>query len=316
MRLFITGGTGFVGGNILRVARARYDATVFTTVNSWRSSAPTDFDYAPIDITDREAVHSAIRTFRPDLIVHSAVLTDFPLMYRDRLRAWRTYVDATRHLTDAANDLGSKIILVSTDWVFDGTQHGADEGTPPNPVNYYGVMKVACERVIAERAHNGAVARVAGVSGRHWYRPDELQLQGAGFGHFVPAVAAGLRHSGRFDVWSGPQINSRGTPSLASESAEQILRIALNDLRGTFHCVGGESIERPAFAMLVAELFGFPQSSIHVVPPPEDPEQAGIRYPYDTSLSAQWTAQQLGRPLLNARQIVESYKRQLLDGLL
>ena len=47
--------------------------------------------------------------------------------------------------------------LVSTDWVFDGTQSGATEDTPPNPINLYGFLKAASEIVTLERG--GAVAR-------------------------------------------------------------------------------------------------------------------------------------------------------------
>ncbi len=52
-------------------------------------------------------------------------------MYRDRKLAWGSYVDATRNVVDAANAVGAKVILVSTEWVFGGTQRDADETTPP-----------------------------------------------------------------------------------------------------------------------------------------------------------------------------------------
>ncbi|MBL8132278.1 MAG: sugar nucleotide-binding protein [Anaerolineae bacterium] len=314
MRLFLTGGTGFLGSNIIRVAREQYDAEIFTTVNTWRSESPIDFAYGVIDMGNRASVLNAVRAFQPDVIVHSAILNDLPLMYRDRKLAWRSYVEATHHLTDAANEVGCKIIMVSTDWIFDGTQAVADESTPPNPVNYYGVLKVASERVIAERAQNGAVARVAGVNGIHWLRRDEEQTQNAGFGHFTTAVLSGLRRDGTFTVWMGDDINVRATPSLASESAAQIMRLATRDLQGIFHCTGGESIGRMEFAQLVAEAFGYDPSVVREGAAPPQPELAGIRIPRDTSLSAAWTASQLNRPLLDARALVRNYRQQVETG--
>ena len=56
-------------------------------------------------------------------------------MLSDRRRAWDAYVGATRNVVDAANAVGAHIVLVSTDWVFDGTQGPAPEDAPPNPVN-------------------------------------------------------------------------------------------------------------------------------------------------------------------------------------
>jgi dTDP-4-dehydrorhamnose reductase len=315
MKLYLTGGSGFLGSNMIRVAREDYGWAVFTTVNAWRASSPVDFAYERVDIGDRDAVLRSVQEIQPDAIVHSAILNDFDLMYRDRALAWRLYVEATHHLADAANAAGCKIVLISTDWVFDGTQLGADESTPPNPVNYYGVLKVAGERVIAERAHNGAVARVAGVNGVHWLRPDGAQTQNAGFGYLAAAVVAALRQGGTAAVWSGPNINMRATPSLASESARMVMRIIEQDRQGIFHCTGGEAIGRTEFARLVAETFGYDAAAIRrVAHSAEVPE--GVRIPYDTSLSAAQTAQQLGYRLASVREMVAALKEQITTGRL
>jgi dTDP-4-dehydrorhamnose reductase len=316
MRLFLTGGTGFLGSNIIRVAREQVQAEILTTVKSWRQDSPVDFQCVPVDIADRATILQAARAFKPDVIVHSAILNDFPLMYRDRKLAWRLYVEATHHLTDAANEVGCKIILVSTDWVFDGTQVNADEATPPNPVNYYGVLKVACERVVLERAHNGAVARVSGVNGVHWLRRDEPQTQNVGYGHFATAVCTGLEQDGHFTVWLDKNVNRRATPALASDSAAKILRIATGDHRGIFHCTGGESIERLAFAQLVAQAFGYDESAVQSGPVPAAEAITGIPIPDDTSLDATWTAQQLNHPLLDARALVTKFKQQIETGMI
>jgi nucleoside-diphosphate-sugar epimerase len=126
MKLYLTGGSGFLGSNMIRVAREDYGWAVFTTVNAWRASSPVDFAYARIDIGDRDAVLRSVQEIQPDAIVHSAILNDFDLMYRDRALAWRLYVEATHHLADAANAAGCKIVLISTDWVFDGTHPSGD----------------------------------------------------------------------------------------------------------------------------------------------------------------------------------------------
>jgi dTDP-4-dehydrorhamnose reductase len=316
MRLFLTGGTGFFGSNVLRVAREQYDAQVFTTINTWRPGEPVDFAFAPVDMTDAAAVAEAVRNFQPDVIVHSAILKDFALMYRDRHLAWRSYVDATRNLTDAANAVGAQIILVSTDWVFDGTQGGADEFTPPNPVNLYGVLKVACERVVMERARRGAVARVSGVNGLPWLRKDGEDAQDSGFGHFMSAVEAGLRRDGRFAVWLEDNVNIRGTPSLASDSAEKIMRIAFGNHSGIFHCTGGESVGRVELAKQVAAGFGHDPEAITTGPVPSTAHMHGVRIPADTSLSATWTSAQLGHPLLTVETIVDRLKTQMTTGRL
>jgi dTDP-4-dehydrorhamnose reductase len=315
MKLYLTGGSGFLGSNIIRVAREEHGYAVFTTVNTWHPSSPVDFAYGRVDIGDRDAVLRSVQEVQPDAIVHSAILNDFDRMYRDRALAWRVYVESTRHLVDAANAAGCKIVLVSTDWVFDGTQLDADETTPPNPVNYYGVLKVAGERVVGERAHNGAIARVAGVNGVHWLRPDGAQTQNAGYGYFAAAVVAELRQSGTAAVWSGPNINMRATPSLASESARMVMRIVEKDRQGIFHCTGGEAIGRHEFARLIAETFGYDPALIRLVSHgAEVPD--GVRIPYDTSVSAARTAQELNYRLPSVHELLATFKEQVTTGVL
>ena len=315
MKLNLTGGTGFLGSNLIRVAREEYAWDVYTTVNAWQSASPVDFAYGRVDIGDRDAVLRSVREVQPQATIHSAILNDFHRMYLDRALAWRTYVDATRNLVDAANAVGSKIILISTDWVFDGTQIGADESTAPNPINYYGVLKTACERVVAERAHNGTVARVAGVNGIHWLRRDEAQEQNAGYGHFTTAILADLRARGTAAVWSGPNINMRATPSLASESARMVMRIVERDAQETFHCTGGEAIWRVDFARLLAETVGYSPDAItplaHDAGVPD-----GVRVPFDTSVDATRTAQALEYRLPSARAPLATLKTQVTTGAL
>ncbi len=176
MRVWVSGGSGFVGSNVVKVFTERHGAEVV---------APA---HREVDLTDPEAVRASVAEYRADAIVHTAILNDLPAMLADRRAAWAAYVEATRHLVDAANDIGAKLVLVSTDWVFDGSQEGADETTPPNPINLYGVLKLASELVVTERARDGAVARISAVNGVHWARPILPRSQDPGFGYFVASL--------------------------------------------------------------------------------------------------------------------------------
>lgn len=310
MRIYLTGASGFVGSNIVRVAQEKFNADVFAAVYSWQPKETPTFQYGRVDLCDRDAVMSGVRAFQPDVIIHSAIVSGLAPIYRDRHLAWRAYVESTHHLTDAANESGARIILISTDWVFDGTQAGATEATPPNPINYYGVLKVASERVVAERGKNWAVARTAGVNGVHWFRRDEPQAQNPGYGHFATAVLNSLQRGEPFQVWLGDNVNQRANPTLASDTADMILKIAQTDAQGIFHCIGGESIERMAFARRVAQTFDYDPEMIQPAAPPNDLPPAA-RIPADTSLDAQHTARVLNHRLLDVQDLLARYKREL-----
>ena len=170
MRAYVTGGTGFVGSNIVKVFAERHGADVHCPVHRFVPADSDGFTTEQLDLLDDAAVRASVAAFAPDVIVHSMILNDFAAMYADRDLAWRSYVGTTETLARAAHEAGAKLILVSTDWVFDGTQSSADEDTPPNPVNLYGVLKMASEQAALRSPARTAVARVSAVSGVHWLR--------------------------------------------------------------------------------------------------------------------------------------------------
>ena len=292
MRVFLTGASGFVGSHLARVFAAR-GADV---------DAPS---HAELDLTDRAATLRAVDAAAPDALVHAAILNDAAAMAADKARAWNAYVGATRNVVDAA--AGTHVVLVSTDWVFDGAQGPAAESAPPNPVNQYGFLKAASELVVTERAERGSVARIAAVQGAAEGAPRE---QDAGFGYFVAALVERLRAGERFGVWESDRINKVATPTLASAAAELMWRVLERDLDGIFHCCGGESVDRRTLAMRAAQVFELDPTLLDLhVRPPDDAIPAPV--PYDTSLDATRTAALLDAELPDVTEMLKRMSTEL-----
>jgi dTDP-4-dehydrorhamnose reductase len=339
VRVYITGGSGFVGAHVVRVMTAHGAEVV----------APR---HSEVDVTDARAVRDSVVSFAPDAVIHCAILNDFGRLYADRQAGWDAYVGATRNLVDASNEAGARMLLVSTDWVFDGTQPGATEDTPPNPINLYGFLKAASELVVTERAGRGSVARIAavqggadggassaggpdggassagGADGGSRVRGAPPREQDAGFGYFVAALVQRLRNGERFGVWESDSINMVATPTLAGDAAELMWRILERDLDGIFHCCGGESVDRRTLAMRAAQVFGLDPTllDLGVEPPPEafpvasgassrsmssGAESAPAAIPYDTSLDATRTAAMLDVELPDVTEMLRRMCREL-----
>ena len=149
MRLFITGGTGLVGSNLIRLARQ--DPSIEIIASQYGPEPEWDVDYtlAPLDIGDKKAVADTIHKYQPDVVIHSAAILDQVFMDTQRELSWKISVEGTRAFAYACREIDARFVFVSSDWVFDGRQPFVDEDSPPFPVNFYGVMKAACERELS-----------------------------------------------------------------------------------------------------------------------------------------------------------------------
>lgn len=314
MKVYVTGGTGFVGSNVVKLCADCYG---FDVVAAGRRPPQTQLPgkFSTVDLLRTDELRESIISEAPDVVIHAAILNDFDVIYADRALAWASYVDSTRTIVDAANEVGAVVAYISTDWVFDGTQIGADERTPPNPVNYYGVLKFAGELITLERADEPIVARVAGVNGVHWARQEGPREQDAGLGHYIGALVDALSAGRSFIVWESEDINERGTPSLASESANMIVRLIQVGARGVFHCCGGDAVTRIELANAAARAFDLDGTLIKSgAPPASDLPPAPV--PRDTSIDASATADVLGYRLPGLADLLAAFRLQRETGMM
>lgn len=133
-RLLVTGGSGYLGRELVRHARE----------SGW------EVDATRVEIRDADAVGELVRRVRPNAVVHTAYRQHGP-------DAWSTNVDGAEVIARAAGEAGARLLHLSTDVVFDGRK-GAPyvEDDPPAPVSDYGRSKVEAERR-ATSAHPGAL---------------------------------------------------------------------------------------------------------------------------------------------------------------
>jgi dTDP-4-dehydrorhamnose reductase len=312
VRVLVTGAGGFVGSNVAAVAAER-GHDVVCLVRSPPPWPDRRCTYVAVDLLDEPALRRAAGAARPETIVHTAILNDFVLLYENRELAWRSYVEVTRTLADAANETNAMLVYVSTDWVFDGTQPNATEQTPPNPINLYGFLKAAGELVVQERPREAAVARIAGVMGMHRARPQPPRTQDAGFGYFVASAVDTLERGEPFTVWESDEINMYATPSLASHSAELMLILAERRLTGVFHCCGREPVTRMELARRAAEAFELDPGLLRSgAPDPAALTHAPI--PYDTTLDARATEAALGVRLPDVAELLQRFRAERQTG--
>lgn len=160
MKELIIGGSGFLGSKLANSDRMR--EANYTYFNNKPFFMNDNEDrYVRMDLRNKDEVLRALRATKPSLIIHCGGITDTDFCEKEKQYAWDTNVEGVKNLMRYYD---GKIIYFSTDYIFDGNKPPYDEGSKPNPVNYYGNTKLEAEKKILERKGN-LIVRVSGLFG-------------------------------------------------------------------------------------------------------------------------------------------------------
>ncbi|UCF98403.1 MAG: SDR family oxidoreductase [Spirochaetaceae bacterium] len=317
MKVFVTGGTGLVGSNVIKVAREKYGAEVVASVYKRRPASRLHCSLEQVDVTDAEEVRRTLLRHRPDAVIHCAATVDMALLQQDNAHGWRLMVDATRNIARACGECGARMVFVSSDWVFGGGTPPYSEDAVPCPVNYYGLLKVVGETIVSSIGIDYGIARIAAVYGRNWSFPDWVPEQRVtGFGTLPNWMLDQLQKGERIVEWTD-YINVEANPTLASDCAEAMLTIVERKKVGTFHCCGRRSVNRVELGKLVAATFGLDPAKVRAARAEEmDPGSVEESVPRKTSLNVALTESTLERRNLPPEEGLAVWKRQLQSGRL
>ena len=176
MKVFVTGVAGQLGHDVVNeLCRRGYEAIGSDIAESYSGvqdgSAVTACPYVSLDITDKAAVNAALSRFAPDAVVHCAAWTAVDLAEdedkQEKVRAINA--GGTKNIAEACKVLGSKMVYISTDYVFDG--QGETPWQPDckdyKPLNVYGQTKLEGELAVAGTLEKYFIVRIAWVFGKN-----------------------------------------------------------------------------------------------------------------------------------------------------
>lgn len=159
MKVLVTGVAGQLGYDVMkRLAELRIEAK--------------GVDYQDFDLTDSEAVMAAVRAYAPDAIIHCAAYTAVDKAEQEPEKCAAVNGMGTLNMVRAALAVDAKLMLISTDYVFNGEgEDPFDVNAPYNPRNVYGLSKVQGEEAVRSLMTRFFIVRTAwvfGLNGRNF----------------------------------------------------------------------------------------------------------------------------------------------------
>jgi len=125
-------------------------------------------DKEDFDLTNEKETKEFILDYGPDTIVHCAAYTDVDQAEVERDLCYKVNVEGTKHVAETAKELDTKMLYISTDYVFDGQGEEPFEVTDqPNPINYYGETKYLGEQEVQKLLDKYFIVRTSWIFGEH-----------------------------------------------------------------------------------------------------------------------------------------------------
>lgn len=247
MSTLVAGASGLVGYEFYRQNKKR---------NDWHFTYNTHElkDFTHLDATNQNEVYDAVNKIKPKTLILPAALSNVNRCEVEHEIAYKNNVEVVKNFINAlSNSTHAKIVFFSTDYLFDGTSGPYSEDAQPNPINFYGKLKLMCEKEIISSGLDYLIIRTTVVFG--W----EMQRK-----NFLYRVIDTLKNNKELFVPN----DQYGNPTYVRDLVYAVDFLLEKDYSGIYNIVGDDYINREIFAKKIALFFGLDENLIVGKPTP------------------------------------------------
>lgn len=237
MKVLITGSNGQLGNELQSILKTG-ESQIGKISPEYQNCDIIAVDVDVLDITDSQAVDNFFSENRPDIVINCAAMTNVDACEVKYEVAMSVNAVGPRNLASACEKYSAKFVHVSTDYVFsgDGTVPYCEwDTTAPNTV--YGKSKLLGEQYVRENCRKYFIFRTSWLYG----------LIGKNF-------VKTMRMLGSTKDEINVVCDQRGNPTNANDLAHHILKAALTDNYGLYHCTGEGECSWYDFTVKIMEL--------------------------------------------------------------
>lgn len=249
MKILLTGANGLLGQKLTELLEADPSVDLVATARRPLAVPVKRGSFFPLDTTDSASVETIIGHETPDVVIHTAAMTQVDQCETERDACWLNNVTAVEYLSATCARHKIHLIHISTDFIFDGTAGPLDETAKPRPLSYYGESKLASEEVVRQIVPGWTIIRTVLVYG---------VTRDMSRSNIVLWVKKNLEEKKKIQVVA----DQWRTPTLAEDLAAGCARAAVKKAQGIFHVSGYEMMTPYDIAIKVAAHFRLDASLI------------------------------------------------------
>ncbi len=247
-RLLITGSNGLLGQKLVELLRKQANVDLIATARGVNRLPVTDgYTYASLDITVQEEVNAVFDQFKPEIVIHTAAMTNVDTCETDQDGCDLLNVDAVAFIIQACEKHNSYLCHLSTDFIFDGAAGPYTEEGIANPISYYGESKLKAEQLLLASSIRWSIARTVLVYG---IVPDMSRS------NIVLWVKKSLEEGKTIQVVT----DQFRTPTLAEDLAIGCWLLAKDEVEGIFNISGSDFLTPYEMAVMTADYYGLDKS--------------------------------------------------------
>lgn len=295
MRLLVIGANSLLGSNIIHFGQQRG----WDICGTYHSTTPQlNVPLSQFDLRNYDNFATLLDVHSPEVVANCAAITDVDSCEKYPESARLINGEAPGQLAAQCEERGVEFVHVSTDYVFDGSEHKQYcEEDSPNPIQVYGKSKLLGERAIREGTDNALIPRLSFVWGLH---RNQDKLTG-----FPAWVENKLRNRQELPLFVDQWI----TPTRAGQAAETILTLIEHNKSGLYHIASTSCVSPYEFGRIIANAEGVGPELLQKGSMEERERDA--KRPEHTCLDVSALEETLDRPQPTLRDDVETVWNQL-----
>ncbi|MCB9235091.1 MAG: NAD(P)-dependent oxidoreductase [Bacteroidia bacterium] len=248
--VILSGANGLLGQKLVEnLAGRRSVNLIATSQGDNRILLREGYTYRPLDITNPAALRAIFEEFKPTEFINSAAMTNVDQCEKEKDLCWKINVEAVAEIVNLCREFGTRLIHLSTDFIFDGENGPYDERAKPNPLSWYGQSKLKGEEIIIGAGIPFLIIRTVLLYG----------------------IVADMSRS-NIVLWARESLEEKKpikvvndqfrSPTLAEDLAEGVVLALMKGRQGIYHISGPDQMCITDIVYQVADFYGLDKSNI------------------------------------------------------